>query len=131
MSLYLEIRELSRKMRVHPTKAEKFFWQKVRNRRLHGLKFLRQHIIAYPFDATFTKFYIADFYCGQLKLIIEIDGQIHKETQENDLIRTEHMESKGFCVLRFTNDQVLHNWPHISKSIEMLLSEQGTGAIDE
>ena len=116
----MKIRELARRMRIHSIEAEEFFWQRVRNRRLHRLKFLRQHVIAYPFDTTLTKYYIADFYCDQLKLIIELDGPIHQDLYEHDLIRTEHMESKGFHVLRFTNDEVLFHWPQVCKAIGQL-----------
>jgi len=52
-----------------------------------------------------------------LKLKIELDGPIHKELYKHDLIRTEHLESKGFHVLRFTNDEVVNNWPHVCKAI--------------
>jgi 5-methyltetrahydrofolate--homocysteine methyltransferase len=108
-------------MRSCPTEAEKYFWNRVRNRRLYGLKFLRQHVIACPIDSILTKFYIADFYCSTLNIVIEIDGPIHKDLNEYDLIRTEHLESKGFRVLRFTNDQVLNQWTLVCESIEMLL----------
>jgi very-short-patch-repair endonuclease len=56
-----------------------------------------------------------------LNIVIEIDGPIHKDLNEYDLIRTEHLESKGFRVLRFTNDQVLNQWTLVCESIEMLL----------
>lgn len=117
MSLYLKVRELARQLRKHATQAEEFFWQKARNRQLFGLKFQRQYIIAYPFDATFTKFYIADFYCEELKLIIELDGQIHLKLQEQDLIRTDQMIQRGYQVLRFTNDDVLNNWDYVERMI--------------
>lgn len=64
-------------------------------------------------DALFTKFYIADFYCAQIKLIVELDGQIHLKQQEEDLIRTEHMKQLGFQVLRFSNEEVLNNWDYV------------------
>ncbi|HLF62874.1 MAG TPA: endonuclease domain-containing protein [Saprospiraceae bacterium] len=117
MSLYLKGRDLARQMRKHATPAEEFFWQKVRNRKLFGLKFQRQYIVAFPFDATFTKFYIADFYCEELKLIIGLDGQIHLKVQEQDLIRTEQMIDRGYQVLRFNNNEVLYNWDYIQNKI--------------
>jgi very-short-patch-repair endonuclease len=121
MNQYLRIRELARKMRKHSTSAEECFWQKVRNRKLYGLKFNRQFIITFTFDATFTKFYIADFYCEQLKLIVELDGQIHLKQQEQDLIRTEHMYKRGFQVIRFSNDQVLKEWEYVKSVIKNIL----------
>ena len=117
MSLYLKVRELARQMRKQSTQAEEFFWQKARNRQLYRLKFQRQYIVAFPFDATFTKFYIADFYCEELKLIVELDGQIHLKLQEQDLIRTEQMIQRGYQVLRFNNDEVLYNWDYVQNRI--------------
>ena len=105
-------------MRTHSTEAEEYFWQRVRNRKFHGLKFLRQHIIACPFDPWLMKFYIADFYCAEIVLIVELDGRIHDELYEQDLVRTDHLENKGFKVLRFSNEEVLHNWPYVSEMLE-------------
>ena len=121
MSHYLRIRELARNMRKHSTPAEDFFWQKVRNRKLFGLKFHRQFIFDWPVDSVHTKFYIADFYCGQLNLIIELDGQIHLKRQEEDIIRTERLEQLGFQVVRFSNDQVLNYWELVESIINSLV----------
>jgi len=74
------------------------------------LKFDRQHIIQCPLDASFTKYYIADFYCHKLKLIVELDGPIHARQKELDLVRTEHMQERGYRVMRFLNKEVLEDW---------------------
>ena len=84
------------------TEAEEMLWKHLRNNKLNGLKFRRQH----PLDI-----YIADFYCHQKKLIIEIDGGVHDipEQEEYDNGRTFELEEKGFKVLRFRNEDVLND----------------------
>src|SRR6186713_657282 len=116
-TLYLRIRMLAREMRKNPTPAEEFFWEKVRDRRLFGLKWNRQFIIQCRLDSVFTKYYISDFHCHTYKLIVELDGKIHLKLQEEDLIRTEQIEEWGYTVLRFTNEQVLHHWDEVEKAI--------------
>ena len=115
--LYLRIRTLAREMRKNPTLAEEFFWEKVRDRRFFGFKWSRQFIIQCWIDSLFTKYYIADFHCYRYKLVIELDGQIHLRQLEEDLLRTEQIEEWGYTVLRFTNEQVLHHWEEVEKSI--------------
>jgi very-short-patch-repair endonuclease len=120
-SAYLHVRKIARALRKNQTRAEIFFWSQVRDRRLFGLKFTRQHIIQCPFDPTFTKFFIADFYCHQLYLIIELDGDIHEKQQEQDLVRSELMENNGYRVLRFRNAEGLEDWPHVISRIASFL----------
>ena len=116
--LYLRIRALAREMRKYPTEAEKYFWEKVRDRRLFGLKINRQFIIQCPIDSIFTKYYIADFHCYRLKMIIELDGHIHLKLQSEDLLRTENMIELGFTVIRFTNEQILNHWEEVERRIK-------------
>ena len=70
-----KIHKFARKLRQSSTDAEKLLWQTLRNRRLNGLKFRRQH----PIDT-----YIADFCCLEKRLIIEVDGDYHLYTVEED-----------------------------------------------
>lgn len=98
--LWEKLRPLARQMRCEPTVAENVLWQKLRNRNLNGVKFRRQHAI----DR-----FIVDFYCDEFKLIIEVDGEVHQYTLEEDMLRQEYLESLGLRVLRFTNEQVLEN----------------------
>lgn len=97
--LYEQLKEKAESMRQTPTKAESVMWQMLRGKQLDS-KFRRQHII----DE-----YIVDFVCLEKQLIVEIDGGYHKnsEQQELDIQRTNFLQSKGFCVLRFTNDEVI------------------------
>ena len=116
-NLYLRVRALAREMRKQPTDAEDFFWEKVRDRRLFGLKWNRQHIIHCHIYPVYTKYYIADYHSHGHKLLVELDGQIHLKQKEQDLLRTDHMIERGFTVLRFTNDMVLNHWNEVEKII--------------
>ena len=83
---------------------------KIRNRRLHGLKFRRQHPLHY---------YIADFYCHEKRLIIEVDGGIHHEAniKEHDENRTAELDRLGITVIRFTNDQIFNQLEQVLEEI--------------
>src|SRR5512133_2841350 len=96
-----DVFNLALRMRKNPTEAEKAMWKILRKFRQSGLTFRRQHPI---------EFYIADFYCHKLRLVIEVDGDIHseEEVQFHDEGRTGEMERFGINVLRFTNNQVLN-----------------------
>ncbi|MBK7379111.1 MAG: methionine synthase [Ignavibacteriales bacterium] len=100
--VYDLLKEFANKNKNNPTEAEQMLWELLKDRKLKGFKFRRQHIIGK---------YIADFVCIPQNLIIEIDGLIHQlpENQESDEIRTQWLESLGFRVIRFTNEQVLNN----------------------
>jgi very-short-patch-repair endonuclease len=63
---------ICRDLRKRQTKAEEIFWQAVRNRKFLGNKFLRQHPIFYDLKGK-ESFFIADFYCHEKKLIVELD----------------------------------------------------------
>ncbi len=96
--------EKAKMLRSTMTRAEKLLWDKLRNKQLTGFKFRTQH----PMDI-----FIADFYCHQLMLVIEVDGGVHntREQQEYDEGRTAELEAYGIKVIRFTNLQI----PHIRK----------------
>lgn len=125
IELYLRVRDLARRMRKNPTDAEDFFWEKVRDRRLFGLKFNRQFIIQCRITPEFIKFYIADFHCYEMMLIVELDGQIHLRQQSKDLIRTERMNEYGFTVVRFSNEQVLKHWDEVEATLRAYILERG------
>jgi very-short-patch-repair endonuclease len=83
-------------------KSEVILWSKLKNRQMHGERFLRQ----YGVDQ-----YVLDFYCPRLKLAIEIDGDSHfmPGAEEQDKARQEYIESFGIQFLRFTNEDVYKN----------------------
>lgn len=86
-------------LRKDPTKAEYVLWQELRRQKL-GYKFRRQTSIG--------KF-IVDFYCHELRLIIEVDGPYHLDDwqKEYDKKREDYLRKRGYVVIRFKNDEVL------------------------
>jgi very-short-patch-repair endonuclease len=100
----------AKELRKSMTEAEEMLWKQIRNNKLKGLKFRRQH----PLDI-----FIADFYCHERKLILELDGGIHDtpEQMEYDEGRTAELEEKGFKILRFKNDEVLNDINQVLEKI--------------
>ena len=94
------IRSRAKELRKQPTSAEKILWEYLRDRRLLGLKFRRQH----PLGT-----YIVDFYCPAFRLVVEIDGEIHRYQEVDDQARTDQLEEKGYKVIRFWNFEVEQN----------------------
>ena len=86
------------------TDAERIVWELVRNRRLDGKKFLRQHKIIYENSFDSFQFFVVDFYCAEEKLILEIDGEIHESQKEYDVWRTSVLNDLGLRVLRIKNE---------------------------
>jgi very-short-patch-repair endonuclease len=101
-------KKLCRELRINQTEAEKIIWDKIRNRQLLGKKFLRQHPIFFDLRGKET-FYIADFYCHELKLVVEIDGEIHKFRKKNDDDRDRIMNYLGIEVIRIINETVMND----------------------
>ncbi len=100
------ITDLCRTLRNNQTQAETTLWNQLRRRNIDSHKFLRQYPIMVV-QAGISYFYIADFYCVKLKLVIEVDGPIHNFKKEYDANRDLVMNQLGIVVLRFTNDEVL------------------------
>ena len=101
-------RQTANELRKNPTKAEIVLWTKIRNRQFCGLKFLFQHPIFYTENHK-KRFFIADFYCARNKLVIEIDGEIHKNQAKYDNIRTDIIQQKNIRLIRFFNNDVFEN----------------------
>ncbi len=106
-----EIIKRARMLRKTMTKAEEKLWNHLRKKQIEGLRFRRQHPIG--------KF-IVDFYCHALKLVIEVDGNIHQEEiqQERDENRTYEIQKLGLTVIRFDNEMVLSNISRVLKEIK-------------
>ncbi|MDF9798633.1 very-short-patch-repair endonuclease [Catalinimonas alkaloidigena] len=104
----------ARRLRATCTPAETEMWKYLRESQL-GLKFRRRHPIAN---------YIADFYCHQAKIVVEIDGSIHKlqHIKEYDEGRTYVMEQLGIEVLRFSNEEVFSDIETIVEKIRNVIS---------
>ena len=113
----MSIKELTRELRRNQTKTEQIFWEKVRNRRFNGSKFLRQYPIRFEIDRM-KKFFVADFCCMKIKLIVEIDGKIHDKQKEYDEYRSYILNNLDYKIVRFKNHEVLHNFPSVIKKLE-------------
>ncbi len=94
-----------RDLRKNSTNAERIFWEAVRNRKFLNKKFYRQYPIFHDITGRET-FFVADFYINENKLVIELDGIIHKYRLAEDDIRTEILNSLGLRVVRFSNDEI-------------------------
>ncbi len=113
-------RQLSRELRKNPTPAESKLWSKLKNRQFLNLRFLRQHPIYYQYDNQ-RNFFIADFYCHQLKIIIEIDGRIHDQQKDYDVVRTELLKFKNMAVIRFRNEEILQNIENVQEILKKFI----------
>jgi very-short-patch-repair endonuclease len=103
--------DLAKKLRRKMTPYEKALWQRLRTHKIAGFKFRRQHPI---------KFYIADFYCHEARLVIEVDGPIHDriDRREHDQQRKGVIEDFGIMILRFSNDEIRYHLKQVLKKIE-------------
>ena len=103
--------KLAKRLRKKITKAEKILWHELRRNNAKGYYFRRQHPIAW---------YIADFYCHEAKLVVELDGEVHdtEEMQEHDERRDSIMEGFDITVLRFKNEEVFGNVDEVVEAIK-------------
>lgn len=109
---------LARTLRKQRTAAENVLWSVLRGKKFHGYKFYRQQPVAS---------YIADFYCPKLRLIIEVDGEIHENLKERDNYRSKELKRMGLLVVRYTNQQIQTELPrvltHLTRVADTLLSK--------
>ena len=103
--------DLAKRLRRKMTPCEKALWQRLKTKKMAGLKFRRQHPI---------RFYIADFYCHEARLVIEVDGPIHDSIgrREHDQQRDGVMEDFGIMILRFSNEEIRYHLQKVLKKIE-------------
>lgn len=102
---------LARTLRSMPTAPEAALWQVLRDRRLSGWKFRRQHVIGG---------YVVDFYCPALWLVIEVDGPVHDGRRAQDRQRDQDLTSLGVQVLRLRNADILERLENIIDSLTFL-----------
>ncbi|MBT1073608.1 endonuclease domain-containing protein [Pelotalea chapellei] len=100
----------AKELRKNSTDAERLLWRHLKAKQVHGLKFRRQEQIGR---------FIADFVCYETRLIIEADGGQHAVEKEKDEERTQWLNSQGFTVLRFWNNEILTNIEGVMEIIEM------------
>jgi len=102
-------------LRKEPTPAEAKLWAYLRLFREDGIHFRKQHAIG-P--------YITDFCAPRKKLIIELDGSQHLEQEKHDEERTKYLESQGYKVIRFWNNDVMNNMESVILAINYALEER-------
>jgi very-short-patch-repair endonuclease len=104
------LKEFARELRTETvSKAEKRIWKVLLSRRqLDGLRFLRQRPIHN---------FIVDFFCPELGLIIEIDGNSHLNKGEYDFYREEKLKSLGFIIVRFSEGSVIQNLQSVHEQL--------------
>ena len=100
----------ARRLRKESTEAEKMLWSRLRRHQLLSYQFRRQEPIG-PF--------IVDFVCYKQRLIIELDGGHHRDQEIYDADRTQWLQSRRYHVLRFWNNDVLHNLEGVLTAIVM------------
>jgi very-short-patch-repair endonuclease len=98
-------------LRLNMTETEKILWERIRKKQL-GVRFKAQH----PIER-----FIADFYCHQSKLVVEIDGKIHQYQKEYDQGREAEMNKYDIKIIRFTNDEVINDIDQIIEKIKLNL----------
>jgi len=104
-----KLKQLARKLRKSSTKSEVILWNYLKGKQVLGYDFHRQRPI---------KNYIVDFYCSELKLAIEIDGESHYGNEVKDEIRQKEIEKYGVSFLRFDESQIYFNLDGVMKVIE-------------
>lgn len=87
----------ARRLRKNMTHNEKLLWERLNGKQIYGQRFRRQH----PIDI-----FIADLYCHEVRLVVEIDGEIHDQTEEYYDGRSAEMEKSGIKIIRFKNKDV-------------------------
>jgi very-short-patch-repair endonuclease len=109
-----ELEQAARAMRRQPTSAEEVLWGALQKKQVAGLKFRRQHPVGR---------FVLDFYCPAHKLVVEVDGGVHDAQQERDAARTEMLETYGYRVLRFRNEEVMQDLPDVVRRIAAVVTD--------
>lgn len=111
------LKQLASELRQQCTQSEAKLWEQLKGRKVAGHKFLRQKPIG---D------YIADFYCKELHLAIELDGLSHdsEEVMDKDAVKERYLNSLGIRVLRFPDDEVMNDMRNVLREIEFVIQER-------
>ena len=109
--------ENARSNRKTAPETEKLMWEELRGKKINGYKFRRQH----PIDT-----FIADFYCHEKKLVVEINGEYHfqNDQPQYDTWRTEILENLGITVIRFSNYEVENEMERVTNLLKKLLQNE-------
>lgn len=106
-----KLKELARKLRNNSTKSEIALWQELKGKKMYGYDFHRQKPLLN---------YIADFYCYELKLVIELDGYTHQfeKVQIKDEQKQAELEKLGLTVMRFQDSEIFNDMNNVLRVIE-------------
>jgi very-short-patch-repair endonuclease len=107
--------ETAKMLRNDMTYHEKLLWERLKGKQICGVRFRRQHPV---------NFFIADFYCHQVKLVVEVDGEIHRDKIEHDDGRSAEMEKFGIVIIRFTNYEVENSIQNVINKIETIINDR-------
>ena len=118
---FKKIKKQAQEQRAKQTDSEKLLWDELRGRNLSGYKFLRQHPILYQGNLIRFNYFIADFYCSEKKVAIELDGPIHDLNQEYDQFWDSELQNRGIHILRTKNDE-LQNMNEVLKRILVFIN---------
>ncbi|MGD8781322.1 MAG: endonuclease domain-containing protein [Ignavibacteria bacterium] len=110
-------KKLCRELRKNSTPAEKIFWEVVRNRKFMNKKFYRQYPLFFDLNGKET-FFIADFFCYDEQLVVEIDGGYHERQKDYDKLRTEIINNLGIEVIRFKNNSVIKETEKVKEELK-------------
>ena len=111
---HLSSKSKSRHLRKRATPVETILWEEIRNRKLGGLKFRRQHPVLR---------YILDFYCAEKNIGIELDGSIHDTQEEYDKLRDQVILEKGIQILRISNQEILEDIEKVKSKILISITQ--------
>ena len=103
---FKEIKKHAQELRANQTDSEKLLWKELRGRRLSGYKFLRQHPILYKGNLIRFNYFIADFYCYEKKVVIELDGPVHDTKVEHDQYRDSELQNHEIHILHIKNEEL-------------------------
>jgi very-short-patch-repair endonuclease len=102
------INRTTRVLRRRSTEAEEMLWLLVRNRQILDKKFLRQYPIIFKLNGK-RRFFVADFYCHENRLIVELDGEIHEKRKNYDKMRDDILKTLGYQIIRIKNDELIED----------------------
>ena len=104
----------AKELRQNQTEAEAKLWSYLRKHQINDVGFRRQHAIGN---------HVVDFCAPRRKLIIELDGSQHLEQEEYNAERTDSLESRGYKVIRFWNNEVLNDIDGVIRKIQLTLED--------
>jgi len=112
------LKPLARSMRQHATGPERLLWLRLRHRQL-GFMFRRQFVIGR---------FVADFFCPDARLVVEVDGAVHASRSERDAERDAVMQGMGLRVVRVRNEDIFDDPDGVVRAIRSALAEQARGS---